>query len=104
MAVVPASALPLFVVVVVSNFAMGIRGFLFYLLSGFSVAILSVLFINKNNNMNHNSTLLQSPNLSTADKVWPVSIFLCLRIFIYILAFNGVDLLMGFFFVARHWS
>ncbi|XWS66770.1 hypothetical protein CRYUN_Cryun05aG0229100 [Craigia yunnanensis] len=50
---------------------MAVRGFLLYLLSGFSVAILSVLFISKNNNMNHNSTLLQSPNLSTADKVWP---------------------------------
>ncbi|XVF76307.1 hypothetical protein PTKIN_Ptkin13bG0255900 [Pterospermum kingtungense] len=51
---------------------MATRGFLIYLLSGFSVAILSVLFINKNNNMNHNSTLLQySPYLSTVDKVWP---------------------------------
>ncbi|XWS55930.1 hypothetical protein CRYUN_Cryun09bG0042500 [Craigia yunnanensis] len=50
---------------------MGIRGFLLYLLSGFSVAILSVLFINNNNIMNHNSTLLHSPYLSTADKVWP---------------------------------
>ncbi|XVE76061.1 hypothetical protein DITRI_Ditri12bG0142500 [Diplodiscus trichospermus] len=50
---------------------MSTRGFLLYLLSGFSVAILSVLFINKNNNMNHDSTLLQSPYFSTADKIWP---------------------------------
>lgn len=56
------------------------RGFLLYLLSGFSVAILSVLFINKNNNMYHNSTLLHSPNVSSVDKDWPVSIFLSLNL------------------------
>ncbi|KAK6231746.1 hypothetical protein SCA6_001819 [Theobroma cacao] len=50
---------------------MATRGFLLYLLSGFSVAILSVLFINKNNNMYHNSTLLHSPNVSSVDKDWP---------------------------------
>ncbi|XVF07766.1 hypothetical protein REPUB_Repub06bG0168100 [Reevesia pubescens] len=50
---------------------MATRGFVLYLVSGFSVAILSVLFINKNNNVDHNSTLLNSPHLSTADKVWP---------------------------------
>ncbi|XP_022766116.1 sulfite exporter TauE/SafE family protein 4 isoform X2 [Durio zibethinus] len=50
---------------------MATRGFVLYLLSGFSVAIVSVLFINKNNNVDHNSTLLNSPYLSSADKVWP---------------------------------
>ncbi|XP_022743389.1 sulfite exporter TauE/SafE family protein 4-like [Durio zibethinus] len=50
---------------------MAIKGLLLYLLSGFSVAILSALLINKNNAMNHNSTLFHSPYLSTADKVWP---------------------------------
>ncbi|XVE96535.1 hypothetical protein REPUB_Repub02eG0230900 [Reevesia pubescens] len=51
---------------------MATRGFVIYLLSGFSIAIFSVLFINKNNNiMYHNSTLLNSPHLSTIDKVWP---------------------------------
>ncbi|OMO83975.1 Transmembrane protein TauE like protein [Corchorus olitorius] len=52
---------------------MATRGFVLYLLSGFSVAILSVLFINnKNNNMYlNNSTLLHSPTLSTVDKIWP---------------------------------
>ncbi|OMO59388.1 hypothetical protein CCACVL1_24863 [Corchorus capsularis] len=52
---------------------MATKGFVLYLLSGFSVAILSILFINKkNNNMFHsNSILLHSSTLSTVDKIWP---------------------------------
>ncbi|XVF55608.1 hypothetical protein PTKIN_Ptkin06aG0049800 [Pterospermum kingtungense] len=49
---------------------MDTRGFLLFLLSGFSVAILCAVFINKNT-MHHNSTPLHSPHLSNADRVWP---------------------------------
>ncbi|XP_039002581.1 sulfite exporter TauE/SafE family protein 4-like [Hibiscus syriacus] len=49
------------------------KGFVLYLLSGFSIAILSVLFINKNNYdiMNRSSNLLRSPVSSHTDRVWP---------------------------------
>ncbi|KAB2045335.1 hypothetical protein ES319_D01G153800v1 [Gossypium barbadense] len=53
---------------------MATKGFVLYLLSGFSIAVLSVLFIQKSNNdnMNQSSNLLESPyNLSTTEKVWP---------------------------------
>ncbi|KAL4339486.1 hypothetical protein GQ457_08G012060 [Hibiscus cannabinus] len=55
--------------------AMTTKGFVLYLLSGFSIAILSVLFINKNNTDNAtnrtSSDLLRSPDLSGTDQVWP---------------------------------
>ncbi|XP_039031074.1 sulfite exporter TauE/SafE family protein 4-like [Hibiscus syriacus] len=53
--------------------AMTTKGFVLYLLSCFSIAILSVFVISKNNYtaMNHNSNLLQSPDLSGNDRVWP---------------------------------
>ncbi|KAK8666157.1 hypothetical protein V6N13_006309 [Hibiscus sabdariffa] len=47
---------------------MATKGFVLYILSGFSAAILSLLFIN---NMDHNSTLFHPKHLSTVDKVWP---------------------------------
>ncbi|KAK8651239.1 hypothetical protein V6N13_140848 [Hibiscus sabdariffa] len=50
------------------------KGFVLYLLSGFSIAILSVLFINQNNTddaTNRTSNLLRSPDLSDTDHVWP---------------------------------
>ncbi|KAK8542093.1 hypothetical protein V6N13_137341 [Hibiscus sabdariffa] len=49
------------------------KGFVLYLLSGFSIAILSVLFLNKNNydSMNRNSNLLRSSDLPDTDQVWP---------------------------------
>ncbi|KAL4326246.1 hypothetical protein GQ457_11G008010 [Hibiscus cannabinus] len=49
------------------------KGFVLYLLSGFSIAILSVLFLNKNSydSMNRNSNLLRSSDLSDTDQVWP---------------------------------
>ncbi|KAL4355013.1 hypothetical protein GQ457_06G009540 [Hibiscus cannabinus] len=47
---------------------MATKGFVLYLLSGFSAAILPLLFIN---NMDHNSTLFHPKHLSTVDKVWP---------------------------------
>ncbi|KAK8546289.1 hypothetical protein V6N13_067515 [Hibiscus sabdariffa] len=55
--------------------AMTTKGFVLYLLSGFSIAILSVLFIDKNNTDNAtnrtSSDLLRSPDLSGTDQVWP---------------------------------
>ncbi|GMI84760.1 hypothetical protein like AT2G36630 [Hibiscus trionum] len=47
------------------------KGFVLYLLSGFSIAILSVLFVNNHNAVNRNSNLLRSPDLSDTDQVWP---------------------------------
>ncbi|KAK8531936.1 hypothetical protein V6N13_131292 [Hibiscus sabdariffa] len=49
------------------------KGFVLYLLSGFSIAILSVLLLNKNNydSMNRNSNLLRSSDLPDTDQVWP---------------------------------
>ncbi|KAL1175531.1 hypothetical protein V6Z11_A04G096500 [Gossypium hirsutum] len=48
---------------------MGTKGFVLYLLTGFSAAILSLLFIN-NTTMDHNSTLFNTPHLTTVE-VWP---------------------------------
>ncbi|TYJ39772.1 hypothetical protein E1A91_A04G092500v1 [Gossypium mustelinum] len=48
---------------------MGTKGFVLYLLTGFSAAILSFLFIN-NTTMDHNSTLFNTPHLTTVE-VWP---------------------------------
>nr|KJB62288.1 hypothetical protein B456_009G410000 [Gossypium raimondii] len=48
---------------------MGTKGFVLYLLTGFSAAILSLLFINKTT-MDHNSTLFNTPHLTTVE-VWP---------------------------------
>ncbi|KAE8713188.1 embryonic protein DC-8-like [Hibiscus syriacus] len=49
------------------------KGFVLYLLSCFSIGILSVLFINNNDYdmMNRSSNLLRSPVLSHTDQVWP---------------------------------
>jgi hypothetical protein len=61
---------------------MATRGFVLYLLSGFSVAILSVLFVSdfygdnpedQNRSSSPNSTLLHSSSYgSSTDTVWPV--------------------------------
>ncbi|XP_040947432.1 sulfite exporter TauE/SafE family protein 4 isoform X2 [Gossypium hirsutum] len=48
---------------------MGTKGLVLYLLTGFSAAILSLLFINKTT-MDHNSTLFNTPHLTTVE-VWP---------------------------------
>jgi hypothetical protein len=56
---------------------MATRGLVLYLLSGFSVAILSVFFLshpNEKASPNPNSDIFASPYLSTTDKVWPVSL------------------------------
>ncbi|KAG6771807.1 hypothetical protein POTOM_023199 [Populus tomentosa] len=53
---------------------MATRGLVLYLLSGFSVAILSVFFLshpNEKASPNPNSDILASPYLTTTDKVWP---------------------------------
>lgn len=49
---------------------MATKGFVFYLLSCFSAAVLSVLLIN-NGSGDRNSSLLRFPNQSSTDKVWP---------------------------------
>ncbi|TYG73798.1 hypothetical protein ES288_D04G130800v1 [Gossypium darwinii] len=48
---------------------MDTKGLVLYLLTGFSAAILSLLFINKTT-MDHNSTLFNTPPLTTVE-VWP---------------------------------
>ncbi|KAH9674922.1 Sulfite exporter TauE/SafE family protein 4 [Citrus sinensis] len=55
-----------------SNMAMATRGFVFYLLSGFSVAItLSVLFLNSNVGSHSNERIFLSSSNSVTEKVWP---------------------------------
>ncbi|KAH9674923.1 Sulfite exporter TauE/SafE family protein 4 [Citrus sinensis] len=52
--------------------AMATRGFVFYLLSGFSVAItLSVLFLNSNVGSHSNERIFLSSSNSVTEKVWP---------------------------------
>ncbi|XP_039028013.1 sulfite exporter TauE/SafE family protein 4-like [Hibiscus syriacus] len=45
------------------------KGFVLYLLSGFSISVLSVLFVNNYSAVNRQQ--LQSPDLSNNDRVWP---------------------------------
>ncbi|XP_021624293.2 sulfite exporter TauE/SafE family protein 4 isoform X1 [Manihot esculenta] len=51
---------------------MATRGLVLYLLSGFSVAVLStIIFVDKNAGDPSNNILLSSPHMSTTEKVWP---------------------------------